>query len=119
MDRLLDAIRKGLQDRAAAAAGRAEELARLGRARLDIAALKTRIYRLQAELGTEVYRRRQEGTAEPTQGPEVDALCAQLGTLANELRDRESALEELKAELEAQRQARRNPARPNAPLEVQ
>lgn len=116
---MLDALKKGLQDRAAAAAGRAEELARLGRARLDIAALKTRIVRMQAELGGEVYRRRREGIAELSPGPEVDALCAQLGTLEDELLQREAALEELQAELEALREARRHPAPPNTPLEVQ
>jgi ribosomal protein L29 len=119
VDSLLDTLRKGLQDRAAAAAGRAEELARVGRARLDIAAVKTRINRVQAELGSEVYQQRRQGGGAPIGGPQVDALCGQLEELQGELAEREAGLEELKAELAAAREARRNPPPPSAPLEVE
>jgi hypothetical protein len=75
--------------------------------------------RLQSELGAQVYQQRQQGAADPGQGAQIDALCSQLSSVEEELRSSEAMLEELRAELEEQRQARRHPAPPHAPLEVQ
>ena len=96
MEQLWDNFLKNLQDGAATALDRAEELTRLGRARLDIAAVKNKIFRHQAELGVEVYRRlKAEGGFDLVQSEKVQELYERIGVLEEELQAKESALEEL------------------------
>ena len=104
MERLWENLVRGLQDSAATALGRAGELTRLGRVRLDIAALKSKIYLCQAELGTEVYQRlKAEGGFDLVQNEKVQELYERIGTLEEELQARKSALDELQKELVSQR----------------
>jgi uncharacterized small protein (DUF1192 family) len=104
VERLWENLVRGLQDSAATALGRAGELTRLGRVRLDIAALKSKIYRCQAELGTEVYQRlKAEGGFDLVQNEKVQELYERIGTLEEELQARKSALDELQKELVSQR----------------
>ena len=95
---LWDNLKKGLQDSAAMAVTKAEELTLLGRARLDIAAAKTRLSRLHAELGVNVYSQisRPDGSLAKT--PELQALCDQIGRTIEEVSEAEAAFEQVKAE---------------------
>ncbi len=61
MERMWDSIKRSLQDGAAIAFDKAEGLTQVGRARLDIAAAKTRLSRLKTELGDTVFRRLEAG----------------------------------------------------------
>ena len=119
MERLWDNLVRGLQDSAATALGRAEELTRLGRIRLDIAAVKNRIYRCQAELGTEVYRRlKSEGGFDLVQSEKVQELYERIGAFEEELQVRESTLVELQEELEGERREREQAAEADAEADL-
>jgi len=95
---LWENVKKGLQEGAAAAVEKADELTRLGRARLDIAAVKTSIYRLQAELGAVVHRCIRQGE-DLAHSAEVQQLSERIGLLEEELRAKEAAFAELRDEL--------------------
>ena len=112
MERMWETIKKGLQESAATAVNKAEDLTRLGHARLDIAAVKNKINQLQIELGAEVYRQFTAGeNGDLAQGETVRELCERIGNLKGELRDKELELEELRSELV---EARSNKAPPEA-----
>ena len=101
MESLWENMRRGLQQGVSAAAARAEELTRVGRARLDIAAVKGQIRSLQADLGAEVYRRidAEEDGGAVVASDAVRELCEQLSALEEELQGRETELELLRVEL--------------------
>ena len=100
MERMWETIKKGLQDSAVTAINKAEDLTRLGHARLDIAAVKNKINQLQIELGVEVYRQFEAGeSGDLAQDERVEKLCKCIGDLKGELQQREGALEELRTEL--------------------
>lgn len=61
MERMWDSIKRSLQDGAAIAFDKAEVYTQVGRARLDVAAAKTRLARLKGELGTMVFSRMEAG----------------------------------------------------------
>jgi hypothetical protein len=61
MERMWDSIKRSLQDGAAIAFDKAEAYTHVGRARLDVAAAKTRLARLKGELGTVVFSRMEAG----------------------------------------------------------
>lgn len=61
MERTWESIKRGFQDGAAAAALKAGKLTRIGRARLDMAAARTRLSRLHTELGLKTFRLLEEG----------------------------------------------------------
>ena len=109
MENLLESLRRGLQESAAAAAARAEELTRLGRVRLDIAAVKGQIRNLQAELGAEIHRRLEanESGDSVAASETVREFCEQLSAREEELQGRETELELLRAELAEARQDNR------------
>tara|TARA_Y100000588_G_scaffold38121_1_gene36592 strand:+ start:75 stop:425 length:351 start_codon:yes stop_codon:yes gene_type:complete len=105
VERLWDNLVRGLQDSAAMVLGRADELTRLGRIRLDIAALKSKVYRCQAELGAEVYRRlKAEGGFDLVQNEKVQEFYERIGALEGELEARKGDLDELQEELAGQSQ---------------
>ena len=97
MDNMWDSIKKGLQDGVAVTMSRAEELTQHGRARLDVAVIKTRLSRLQKELGVLAY-----GSIEAGQGnelatsTEVQALCDLIKVAQEDLTSCQTALQELK-----------------------
>ena len=91
-------LKKGLQDSAAMAVTKAEELTLLGRARLDIAAAKTRLSRLHAELGAAVYESSLDGAF--TKTPEVQQLCDQIGRAVEAVSEAEAAFERVSVEQE-------------------
>ncbi len=91
VDRLWGNLKRGLQDGAELAINKAEELTQVGRARLDVAAAKTRLSRLQAELGATVFSRLEEGTGISEQDTEVSVLREQIRQARIGLQDAESA----------------------------
>ena len=94
MDRTWDSIKRGFQGGAAAAANKAGKLTRIGRARLDVAAARTRLSRLYTELGQKVYRLLEEGRgAELTTEHGVRELRQRIRESAAALRDAEAAFE--------------------------
>ena len=101
MDNMWDTIKRNLQDGAAVAMSKAEELTQLGRARLDMAAIKTRCNRLQAELGELVYHRIESGQGEGlAESADLQAICDRIRGAEEELASCETAFQELKADLE-------------------
>ena len=104
MEQLLDKILKSLQDGASTAVEKAENLTRLGHARLEIAAAKNKISQLQIQLGAEVYQQFEAAGAEGVasgvgEGSTALRLCEEIYEMRNALRDRERDLEELREEL--------------------
>ena len=97
---LWDNLKKGLQDSAAMAVRKAEELTLLSRARLDIAAAKTRLSRLHAELGVNTYRQVSGPEGSLTKTPGLQSLCDQIGRTADEVAEAEAAFKRAKAEQE-------------------
>ena len=79
---------------------RPEELTLLGRARLDIAAAKTRLSRLKAELGNEVYSGVQSGRIPALDDPAVQELCDRIRSCEAELSEREDEFERLRTDEE-------------------
>ena len=100
VEKIWGTIKKGLQDGAAVAISKAEGLTQLGRARLDIAEVKTRLFRLKVELGDEVYQRVQAGQSSIADNKIVKQLCDRILVCERELADSEQTFESLKAELE-------------------
>ena len=92
-----DSIKRGLHDGAELAVNKAEELTLLGRARLDIAAAKTRLSRLKAELGNEVYGGVQSGRIPALDDSAVQELCDRIRSCEAELSEREDEFERLRA----------------------
>ncbi len=106
MESMWETIKKGLQEGASTAVNKAEELTRLGHARLDIAAVKNRIHQLQTELGAEVYRRfESEDMAALEQSSLVRDLCERISVLKEKLQDKEKELEMLRSELAESRES--------------
>ena len=99
MERLLDSIVKSLQEGASTAVSKAEDIVRLGHARLEIAAAKNRITQLQTALGAAVYGQFAAGSQDARGGDEVAQLCGEIKDLEEELADREQGYESLRNEL--------------------
>ena len=97
MDNMWDAIKRGLQDGAAEAINRAEELTQLARRRLDVAVVKTRLNRLQAELGVLAYGSIEAGKGNElsTSGDVLD-LCDRIRAAQEDLTSCQTALQGLK-----------------------
>ena len=116
MESLWETIKRGLREGTSTALGKAEELTVLGRARLDIAAVKNQIHRQQTDLGAEVYRLlRTEQAEDLAQNPAVQDQCARIGDLEQELQAKERALAELQAELKSSRPPQEQPDSPVEP----
>lgn len=96
METLLNNLARTLQQGAALAFDRAEELARLARARLDLAATKNQIHRVRAELGALAHQYLSSGRGvELDAHPEAQELSQRLSALAQELEKQQAALEAL------------------------
>ena len=93
-----DSIKRGLHDGAELAVNKAEELTRLGRARLDIAAAKTRLSRLKAELGNELYGGVQSGRIPAPEDSAVQELCDRIRACEAELSEREDEFERIRTD---------------------
>ena len=79
---------------------KADELTQLGRARLDVAVVKTRLNRLQAELGALAYGSIESGTGEElSTSAEVRDLCDRIRAVEADLASCQSGLQELKDHL--------------------
>ncbi|MBT3341929.1 MAG: hypothetical protein HN712_07660 [Gemmatimonadetes bacterium] len=90
-DRLWDNLKRGLQDGAEIAMSKAEELTQVGRARLDVAAAKTRLSRLQAELGSLVFQMLEGGQVISSDDTDIESLRGQIRTAQADLDGAESA----------------------------
>ena len=95
-----DSIKRGLHDGAELAVNKAEELTLLGRARLDIAAAKTRLSRLKAELGNEVYSGVQSGRIPALEDSAAQELCDRIQACEAELAEREEAFARIRSDME-------------------
>ena len=100
MEKMWDSIKRGLHDGAELAVNKAEELTLLGLARLDIAAAKTRLSRLKAELGNEVYSRVQSGQIPAPEDSAVQELCDRIRACERELSEKEEEFGRIRADLE-------------------
>ena len=98
MEKMWDSIKRGLHDGAELAVNKAEELTLLGRARLDIAAAKTRLSRLKAELGNEVYSGLQSGRIPAPDDSAVKELCDRIRACEAELSEREDEFDRIRAD---------------------
>jgi small-conductance mechanosensitive channel len=97
-----DSIKRSLQDGAAIAFDKAEGLTQVGRARLDIAAAKTRLMRLKGELGAEVFTRLEAGEASAiAENDQIRGLCDQIREAAATLRASEEEFEQVRRQLQA------------------
>ena len=96
MDNLWNNLVKGLQEGAAAAADKANDLTRLARARLDIAAAKNQLHRTQADLGARVHQLLEAGS-DPVTDDQVQALNQQIKEQSAALADCEAAYEALQS----------------------
>jgi len=98
-----DSIKRGLQDGAAIAFDKAEGLTQVGRARLDIAAAKTRLSRLKSKLGDAVFRKIEtgEGTAVADDG-QVRDLCDLIREARSVLDASEEEFEQVRRDLQAE-----------------
>ena len=112
MESLIDSIVRSLQEGACTAVSKAEDIARLGHARLEIAAAKNRSPQLQTELGAAVYGQFADGQ-EAGSGDEIASLCGRIRDTATELEGLERNYERLREELRAAPEA--NEAAPGAP----
>ena len=99
MERLLDSIVRSLREGASTAVGKAEDFARLGHARLEIAAAKNRITQMQAALGATVYGQFVSGSLDARGGDEVAQLCGEIKDLEEELADLEERYGSLREDL--------------------
>ena len=98
MDRTWDSIKRGFQGGAAAAANKAGKLTRSGRARLDVAAARTRLSRLYTELGQKVFRLLEEGRgAELSSEHGVRELRQRIREAAAAQREAEAAYERVRS----------------------
>jgi hypothetical protein len=103
MERMWDSIKRGLQDGAAIAFDKAEGLTQVGRARLDIAAAKTRLSRLKAELGDAVFRSidSDQGAGLAEDGKVVE-LCDLIREASAALDASEEEFEQVRRDLQAE-----------------
>ena len=96
-DSLWENLKRGLQGSAAVAVTKAEELTQQGRARLDIAAAKTRLSRLHSELGAAVYSQLESSSDDTYKKTlELQSLCEQIGRASEEVAEAEEAFSHLK-----------------------
>ena len=95
-----EALLKGLQDGAAVAVAKAEELTQQSKARLDIAATKARRSRLLAALGVVAYKQLDGEANALDESPEARLLCEQIRTAEADLAAQTLALRRLKLEAE-------------------
>ena len=94
---LWDNLKKGLQESAAMAVTKAEELTLLGRARLDIAAAKTRLSRLHEELGVISYAQMSGPEGSLAKTPELRLLCDRIGHTVDEVAEAEALANALRS----------------------
>ena len=95
-----DSLKRGLQDGAAIVFDKAEGLTQVGRARLDVAAAKTRVARLEGELGVETFRLIESGGS-VADSERVRALCDAIREARGEREQAERAFEQVKEDLKA------------------
>ena len=99
-DGMWEALLKGLQDGAAVAVAKAEELTQQSKARLDIAESKARLSRLQAALGVIAYKQSDNGGDALARNDETRALCEQIRAAEEDLAAQMLALRRLKSDLD-------------------
>ena len=96
MERTWESIKRGFQGGAAAAALKAGKLTRIGRARLDMAAARTRLSRLHTELGLKTFRLLEEGRgSELVNDHGVRDLRQRIREAAAELQQAEAAYQQV------------------------
>ncbi|MCD6308728.1 MAG: hypothetical protein J7M24_07015 [Candidatus Latescibacteria bacterium] len=96
MEKLWGKIKKSVVDGVQTAAGKTEEYTRLGKAKLDILAVKRKISKSFTELGGIVYDGvKEKKGADTLKTDEVATLVDTLDALEEELREKEAALEDM------------------------
>jgi len=96
MEKLWEKIKKSVMDGVQTAAEKTEEYTKLGKAKLDILAVKRKISKNFTELGGLVYDGvKEKKGADALKSDDVTALIDSLKGLEEDLRKKESALEEM------------------------
>ena len=102
MGTMWNSLKRGLQDGAAVVFDKAEGLTQVGRARLDVAAAKTKLSRLEGQLGVETYGLVEAGAAGPlAESERVQSLCAAIREASAELSDAEAVFEKVRKDLQS------------------
>jgi len=97
-----NSLKRGLQDGAALVFDKAEELTQVGRARLDVAAAKTKLSRLEGELGVEAFRLVDAGAGAAIADSEaVRSLCGAIREARGELEVAEAAFDKVRRDLQS------------------
>ena len=96
MEKLWENIKKTFKESVSTAAEKTEEYTKLGKAKLDILAVKRKISKNFTELGGLIYdAAKEKKTKDVLESPEVKVLINTLTELDNELSKKESVFEEL------------------------
>ena len=99
MESLWDRIRQSLKEGFLTAAEKTEQLAKVGRGKIDLLAIRRKIGRTFAELGGKVYHLvTEEKTTAIASNKEVKALIDQVKTLEQQLREKEQEIQRAREE---------------------
>ena len=99
MSTLWEDIKRAVKDGYITAAGKTEELTKIGKTRLDIASLKRKMEKKFNQLGSTVYRRLSDETAsEEEKAEKISTLVKEIQQLEQDIRENEKKIETIKAE---------------------
>jgi len=105
MEKLWEKIKKSVIDGMTTAAEKTEEYTKIGKAKLDVLAVKRKISKNFAELGGLVYDAvKEKKDEEILKSEEIKSLIEALKELDGELEKKEAALEELTKKEEAEKE---------------
>ncbi len=120
MGSLWDDIRKSLKEGLETVADYTEEYTKIGRLKVDVAAIKHSINRLFAELGGRVYELISQGAKDGIASDEkVSALAGRIRALEEKLRAKEAEIERVRQEKEEQRRKKGSAAEAPLPPEAE
>jgi hypothetical protein len=94
-------IRKSVVDGVTIAAEKTEEYTKLGKAKIDVLAVKRKMTKKQTELGEIVYKAVKEGTAGIMDSDMVRDIIVEMGTLENEMTEKQRVFDELRNKAES------------------
>lgn len=97
MESLWDRIREGLREGFLTAAEKTEELAKVGKGKIDLVTIRRKIERTFAELGGKVYHMViEEKTTAITDSEEVKQLINKVKDLEQQLKEKEAEIQRAK-----------------------
>jgi len=99
MSTLWEDIKRAVKGGYITAAGKTEELTKIGKTRLDIASSKRKLDKKFNELGSTVYRQlSDETTTEEEKSSRINELVKEIRQLEQEIKENEQKIEAIKAE---------------------